>query len=308
MSIGRVSTLAIYNSTLRDMNRSQLDLYEVQGQVSSGLKSQNYQGLNGQVDQFVQLESKLAKSKIYKQNNDVNISRIQTTNVALTQIINIGQDMNNLMTLHRDPALKNDISFNEQMDGYIKSLARELNTSFDGRYLFGGTRTDVNPVAVDPEIPSPVTIGTLDTNYYQGSAENVEVRADENTLITVDARADNIGFQRLFGAAALAIKAHNEPNTTDSDDMMKQAIDMVQQGIKDVTSIQANANANELLLNNINNRHEQLQLYWQGVVESISKTDVLAASTKLSNDQSVLQATFQAFAKVTGLKLSDYLR
>lgn len=307
MPIGRISTFSIFTTTMRDVSRTQEELFKIQAQISSGLKAETFQGLNGEVEQFVQLESKISKSKMYQQNNSINISRAETTNVALDQIIDIAQDMNNLMVLRRNPALEDDIAFDVQMRSQIRSLARELNTTFDGRYIFGGTRTNVNPVIVDPDVPGPVRVGELDSNYYQGAAEEAQVRVDENTLISIDVTADHEGFQRLFGAAALALAAHAEPDSTESDDLLVKAIDMIQQGIKDVTAVQAETNTNVLLMRNINDRHEQLQLYWQGVTESVSKTDVLSASSKLAMDQAVLQASFQAFATVNRLRLVDFL-
>jgi len=307
MPIGRISTFSIFTTTMRDVSRTQESLFNVQAQISSGLKSETFKGLNGEVEQFVQLESKISKSRMYEQNNSVNISRAETTNVALDQIIKIAQDMNNLMVLRRNPALEDDIAFDVQIRSQIRSLARELNTTFDGRYIFGGTRTNINPVVVDPDVPAPVTVGELDANYYQGAAEDSQARVDENTLISIDVRADHVGFQRLFGAAALALAAHAEPDANESDDMLVKAIDMIQEGIKDVTAVQAETNTNVLLMRNVNDRHKQLQLYWQGVTESVSKTDVLAASSKLAMDQAVLQASFQAFSTVNRLRLVDFL-
>jgi hypothetical protein len=56
-----------------------------------------------------------------------------------------------------------------------------------------------------------------------------------------------------------------------------------------------------------NDRHEAQDVYWKGVQEDKLNADVVALATKLSSDSATLQATFQTFARINNLKLSDYL-
>ncbi|MCI5050169.1 MAG: hypothetical protein MRY32_07560 [Rickettsiales bacterium] len=303
VNVGRVSTLATFNNTIQNVRDVQTSLFNTQNQISSGLKTDNFEGLVGQAEQFVQLEGKIKKSILFQEKNAVNIARLQSTNVSLDQVINIADDMENLMVLRRNVTFADSISFEQQMRGYVESLAVELNATFEGRFLFGGTRTNVQPIITEPFIPEPIELGVLDDGYYQGSKENYTLRADENLVTDVNVRADAEGFQGIFGAAFLAIEGHGE----DDDDLLVDAIDMIQEGLKEVIAIQSSVNSDILNLQNISERQETLQLYWQGVTEEVANTDVLAASTKLAVDQTVLQASFQAFSVVNSLRLVDYL-
>lgn len=302
-TVGRISTYAVFQNTWRNISNTQSTVFDLQGQISSGLKTTNFAGLTGQVEQFTQLTAKLSKAKMYEENNAVAISRLNTTNTALNQIIELADDMEDLMVLRRNPTMANSIAFEQQLKGKLEALASELNTTFEGRFLFGGTKTNVNPVVVDPAVPGPVEVGTLDANYYQGSNEDLVLRAGDNVEIQYNVRADNPAFQKLFGAVALALKGHAE----NDDAILQQAINMIQEGQAELVSVQASVNTNVVTLGDQNKRHEALRLYWQGVTEEVSKTDVLAASTKLAVDQTVLQASFQAFAQINRLRLSDFL-
>lgn len=302
--VSRISTYSVFSNTLRDVNGTQAGLFDLQKQISSGFKTDNFQGLNGQVEQFTFLEAKIKKAQSYEDNNAVGVSRLQTANVALDQIIQIAGDMQNLITLRRDGALKDNIQFEQQMKGKIEALASELNTSFEGKFLFGGTRSNVPPIKTDPSIPTPITYGTLDAGYYQGSQENTTLRADDNVEITNSIRADNTGFQKLFHAAAWSIDGH----VKDDDSIVSDSLDLLQSGIQDVIATQASNNVNITRLNDINDRHDSLRLYWKGVSEAIVKTDLVSASTQVAVDQAVLQATFQSFSVVNKLRLIDFLR
>lgn len=303
MSLGRISTYAVFNNTLRNVNNTQSSLFGLQDQISSGLKTRNFEGLNGQVEQFVQLEGKIDKTKAYEQNNAVAISRLRTTDQALSQVVDVTDDIENLMVLRRNASFADKIAFEEQITAKMEAIASELNVKFDGRYLFGGTRTNTQPVITDPQIPMPLENGTLDTGYYQGSKEDIMLRADDQVLLNTSVRADNEAFQKIFGAVALALEGHTE----EDDEILKQAIDMIQSAQADLTAVQATVNTNIITLTDINERHENLRLYWQGVTEEVSKTDILAASTQVAVDEAVLQASFQAFAGINQLRLVDFL-
>jgi flagellar hook-associated protein 3 FlgL len=301
MGIERISTFATHQRLVIDSNRVQSNLLELQKQLSSGRKADDFKGLTGQVEQFTGLEGKINKAKTYQTNNDLIITRLRTANTSMDQIIQIGDDIKNIIVQWRNPALRNNLPINQQLDAFKKSISGMLNQSVEGRYLFGGTRTDIPPV-VDP-LPQPVTVGTPDASYYQGSEEDVVVRAQDNLEIRYNIRADNPAFQKLYGAIFLAEKAAAANN----DDMMKDAFNMVSSGIQQTISAQAEINQNIVNLTQINDRHQTLELYWKGVTEEVSKTDIVGVSTQVAIDQAVLTATYQAFARISQLRLSDYL-
>ena len=61
-------------------------------------------------------------------------------------------------------------------------------------------------------------------------------------------------------------------------------------------------------MTNINTRHGSFKLYFLGVKEEIGNADLVSVSTQVAINQGILQASFQAFAKINSLKLADFLR
>ena len=302
MTIQRISTYAVHQNTLRDVNGTQSRLVDLQKQLSSGFKTERFKGMPGQVEQFTQLEAKIRKTDGYIRNNEVILSRLNTTQVTLDKIIDISDDIEDLMVLRRS-ANADNIEFPLQMENLRKSVAKMLNSTFEGRYIFSGTATNVPPVQDEP-FPAPVEVGTPDDGYYQGSKENVFVRAQDNFEIEYNVRADNPAFQKIFGAIEQALQGHT---AEDDDEQMVAALDMLQSGLEGVITEQTKVNANIVAMENINERHVELKLYWQGVTETIINTDVVSVSTEVAIDQTILQATFQTFARVNQLRLADFL-
>lgn len=299
--ITRTSTYASFSNLMGNIGRVQTNLFDSQNQLSSGFKTNQFSGMSGQVEQFVSLEAKIRVTTNYMENNAQNISRLETTKEAISQITDKVDEMENLITLRRNPALAQDIGFEQQMRAMMDSVAGELNITFEGKYLFSGTRTNERPVT-EP-VTAPFQTGTPDDSYYNGSKEDVILRAEDNVEFPYRVRADNSAFQKIFAAAHQAIEGH----TANSDTSLVAAFDLLQEGLQEVIALEATVSADILAIENIVSRQTSLNLYWKGVSEQVVNTDILGVSTKLSVDQTILQASFQAFATINQLRLSNFL-
>lgn len=301
-TISRISTYSIHQRSLVDFNNVQSRMVDVQGQISSGIKAQDFKGLNGQVEQFTALEARMRKVQSYQENNAESISRMQTMRNATAETINIIDDMEDLLTLRNNSANENTIAFEQQMRSLRTTMAKELNITLGGRFLFGGTRTDTPPVIDDP-VPHTIEQGVPDKVYYQGSEQNIIYRPQENFETEFSVRADDPAFQKIFAAISLSLDGHAEGD----NDKIAQATTLMQQGKEEVIALQARMDADIVNLEQINDRHKSTFLYLKGVTEDIAKTDIVKASTQLAVDEATLTASFQAFARVNNLRLVDFL-
>lgn len=303
MSVGRISTYALQQTTLRDASKAQVNLADLQQQLSSGSKSQDFAGLGGnKSEQFLLLENKIAKTDVYLDNNTIVGTRIDSTDTILGQVIDTAANLKNLISQRRNAA-SNTAAFPDSLTGAWQALVSQLNTSLEGRYIFGGTRTDTPPVNAN-NFPTLEEDGVPDDGYYNGSKQDISIRADDNTEMTYNVRADDSGLQQIFAGLAMAMKGHNE----NSDGDLSKAYDLVEQGLNGVIATQSVVNQNKVALSDINTRHQSFKLYFQGVKEEIGNADLVSVSTEVAINQGILQASFQAFAKINSLKLSDFLR
>ncbi|MFZ8518400.1 hypothetical protein ACO1MH_15070, partial [Staphylococcus aureus] len=71
MTVSRIGSVAVLNSTMQDVALSQTKLATLQNQISSGYKSQNFEGLNGSVEIFTELTNKQRIDGQYKTSNTV---------------------------------------------------------------------------------------------------------------------------------------------------------------------------------------------------------------------------------------------
>ncbi|MBN8542677.1 MAG: hypothetical protein J0M34_00240 [Alphaproteobacteria bacterium] len=302
MAVSRVSTLSLFNRTQRDIGNTFSNLAELQGQLSSGFKSDNFKGLNGQVEQFTLLEARLRKIEQFKQNNAVTEARLRTADQALDQMVATADDIENLVVLRRSAAgLEGNMAFAQQLEDLMARLTNSMNTQFEGRYIFGGIDT-ANPPVEEP-LPNPTEVGVPDKNYYLGSDTNITYRIDDRLEDEFPARADDVAFQNIIAGYHLALQA----DAADGDQQLGQALDLIQRGQEQLVAARSRVNTAIVNIDQTGARLDQMRVYLKGVTEQVSKTDTVAAATEVANHEAVLQATFQVYARLSQLRLSDYL-
>lgn len=297
----RIGSLSLVNDTLRDVTTSQTKLSELQNQISSGLKSQNFAGLNGSVEQFTQINGQIDRAKQFSINNQLNITKLQTADVALTTISEITDKIKNAI-LGTNGANIGTSNLAQVAADLLKSLGSELNATFNGQYLFSGTDTLTQPVPSTNVLNT--TLGVPDDNYYAGSKHDVTLRADERSEVAFPVRADDVAFQKIYAAARQAINAANNKDSS----QLQAAQQLIQEGQKDLITTRSRIGDTVVNIQNIDSRLKDLSTYWKQLSDGVSKTDIVAASTEVAGYQAILQATFQVYARLSQLRLSDYLK
>ncbi len=297
-----VSTLSVLQRTIDDVSKVQNNLLNQQIQLSSGRKSQDFTGMADQSQQYLSLDATLGKNDQYLNDNQLIETRLNSTANSLTNIVTIANSMQSLIAQRRT-GVSNTGAFHNQLNGLWQQLTTELNASVNNQYLFSGTKTNV-PAVNTATFPTLQTPGVPDSGYYQGSDQDVTALLKDDTAIQYNVRADAPAFQNLF--AALAIAKQADQNSSDND--FKKSYDVLQKGIQGVISIQAQVNSNKVQATTVDSSLNNLKLYMKGIQENIGNTDVVSVSTQVAINQGILQAAFQAFAKISALRLSDFLR
>lgn len=302
--VGKISSYSLQQSLLRDTTRTQQDIAALQKQLSSGLKSDTFSGLGTNVEQFTDLESRLSRGQGYIDGTNLIAGRLDITDNAIGSIIETATDLKNLIALRRNSAIGDSLAFQTQIEGKWQQLVSQMNISVEGRYLFSGTATNI-PAVDATNFPVLEVDGVADTSYYLGSDDDITTRIDDNVDITYNVRANDPAFQKIFAGLAMARKfgTHAGDNAE-----MQQAYDFVAQGVDAMIGVRAVVNANKVNVLNTADRLQSQQLYWKGLKEGISNADIVALSTEVAINQGILQAAFQAFARISSLKLSDFLR
>ncbi len=299
MTVNSISTYGSLQKFLQNINVTQNSLNNSQVQISSGYVSQTFEGLEGSVEQYTSLNAQVSRLQNFQQGNSVLTSRLQTTSTAIDQSISITNSLKSLLVSQMS-GTSNSAAFEQQLNANRDALVSQLNTTYQGSYVFGGTNTNTQPVKTP--VPPSVVPGTPDDGYYQGAKENISFRISDGQMVENTIRADNPAFQKILAAINLALQ-----DTSDSESL-KKAQDMLDSGLQDLIGLQATANAQRVRVTQVDSQNETVRVYYQSLAESMAKTDVVALSTKVAQDQVTLQASFAVFSRISSLTLSNYLK
>jgi len=301
MTIGTIGTFALFQTTLNDVSTVETNLTNEQQQLSSGNQFQNFADMGGQTQQFLSLSDSIARTTQYLDNHRPIEANVNSTSSILSQVITTATNLQNLM-VQRLTGVQGNANFSGQLNASWQTLVGQLNTNVGNQYLFAGSATTTQPVNTTtfPELAVP---GVPDAGYYQGSTQDLTTRIDDSTVVTYNVRADAPAFQNIFAGLAMA----KQGDTIGDNAMIQQAESLVAQGIQGVIALQATVGSTQLQLTTSDTNLNNQKLYWQGLQQSIGNTDIVSVSTQVAVNQSILQAAFQSFARITSLSLESFL-
>lgn len=301
MPINRVSTASLYQQNLSDIGSVQMDLARLNRQISSGYKADTWDQLNGTVERVSGYQTKLDTIKNFTINNTTIKARLNTMDQSVTQLQDIAERFASLISQRRTASAGTAMNFGVQAQSMLDQIAQDLNVQIAGRYLFSGANTTTKPIT--QPMPSLTEDGVPDDNYYNGTSDILTARVSEAQEMAYGVTGDNPAFQNLIGAIKTAIAGDEQSN----DALLSKSVDLINLAVKGLADVKTSIATNTTNLSNIEDQHATLKLYWEESLKDETSTDIAEASIKLAAHQTTLQATFQAFASLTKLKLTDYL-
>ena len=300
--INRIGTRTGFES-LMGLNQQTLQrTYNLQIQISSGLKSQNYSGISDVSGRLVNFEG--ANARLNQYLDDITVTRNRLS-LAETQVDSIRDmanqfrnDLLNALNAENDqfqPTAEIAKQFMDQMESL-------LNTKDGDQYIFSGSRSDVAPVNL-LAFRTPVNVATSNTEYYQGDDYQAFSRVGEGRTVTYGTTANDPTFEKLVRALR---NVFNNPN---DNTKLRASLDLVQEvAQKDIPAMISGIGVKVAQMDRIQDIHEQNILILTNTISEMKDTNIIDASAKVSQENNILQASFLALSKISSISLANYLR
>lgn len=287
---------------------TQARIQSTQIQVSTGQAAQRYAGIASQSNTLVNLESTDSRAKQYVSNNTQITARLNTMDTAVSQLSDIASQLSTLLVNATNGNNASQLALSQQATGLLNQAAGLLNTKFGDSYLFSGTATDTAPVdlnAAGYSAPGNSYPSSADTGYYQGNSTKLVARAADNFDVTYGVTADQPGFEELFRSLQMTATATTSP-TVDTA-RLNEALSVVKQAIADIPTIRSTIGASGNAISAASDEHTTMTTYLEQNITDIKSVDVPSALTKLSSDQTVLEAAYMTTVRLSGLSLVSYM-
>lgn len=303
----RVADLASHNLTLGYMRQTQARQLDAQLQISSGKTAQRYSGIANQSQKLVSLEAEHARTSRYVEGNQLVGQRLQKMESAVAAAGDLASDLRTLLVNATNASDAADVPLEEESERMMNQLAGLLNEKADGRHLFAGSRIDAAPVDISALPADGNFTGTADADYYRGDGARASVRASDQLTLTYGVTADEPGFEKLVRALQMVRTADHSDQAALSA-RLEKALGLAEEAVGEIPDIRSRIGVARNALEVETVRHEESLLYTEQSIGDIENVDVTEAITRLSAEQTTLQASYAALARLQSLSLTDYLR
>lgn len=304
----RVTDYSQSQLTLFFLQNLQKQMTDTQNQISTGLVSQDYAGLGADTSRLVNLQSAEARVSQYTTTAQTVNQRLTSMESATGQLFTIASNLQKLLVNGLNAQSASDLNLNQQATDMLTQVQGILNTQLDGTYLFGGTATDKPPVDVSAAgfaPPPTVYPTTADTGYYQGNDTKLSARVDDNYDLTYGITANEPGFEQLIRSLRLAATTNVGPPS--DTNRLNEALGVVQQAIQNIPDITSQIGSAQAAMQTVQAKQTDFKQFADKTIGDLSNVDVTQAVTKLTEQQTTLQASYQVVARLSQLNLAQYL-
>lgn len=335
----RVTNKMLSNNFLYDMQNNLQNLKKLQGQLSSGKEISRPSDDPFKVARAMQMHTDISSNKQYNENIKDTINWLDQTDTGLNQLGKQFQRVRELMVSSGNAAYGSDErqKIKDEINGIVSNISQTLNASFDGKYIFGGTRGTSKPVGVKEEennniITYKAADGTnltdadptmserLVTEISQGVTVEYNVTSTDvlefkykksNTSGEVNMDVKNILeniVKHLDGNIAKADGSGWEQDTSAaSDALMGQDLEDMDAVINNILKLRSQVGAKMNAMDSAQEKNLDENLNLTDILSQTEDIDITEKTMQFATAQTVYIAALQTSAKVIQPTLMDYL-
>jgi flagellar hook-associated protein 3 FlgL len=335
------------NSFVSDMRRNLSNMQTIQQQMTTGKVINKPSDDPFKAARIMQLNSDIDANTQYNTNITDMSNWMDTTDTSMGQIGNSLQRVRELLVSAGNgaygPTEKKAIK--DEINSKMGEISQILNTNFDGKYIFGGSRGSAKPVTVIDDTAN--ANGNSKLVYYTGNASAPELTVSTpislslgnpevnnlNTKLNVEVSQ---GVKVQYNVCATDILQFKNESGTDIDlrDALTKIVNHLDGNNDTGTAVDANANsyltgtdlqnitdainnvlkirskvgANENMMESAKTRNETQNDNMTKILSETEDIDITQKTMEYSTMQTAYMASLQTSAKVIQPTLLDYLK
>ncbi|MBU5454617.1 flagellar hook-associated protein FlgL [Caproiciproducens sp. MSJ-32] len=322
----RVTNSMLAKSFLRDLHRNQNNLKRINGQLSSGKEISRPSDNPYKVARSMQLNSDIKAAIQYNENIKDTTNWLDTTDTALQQLEKSFQRIRELMVSAGNAAYGSDEkkAIKDEINEKVNEIAQILNTNFDGKYIFGGTKVNSKPVAVQAD-------GTTGNNKLYYSSSDGTIIADPSTSNEMEMLASgliveisqgvtmkyNVSSTEIleFGEGAnkvnvmnLLTDITNSLDSEDSSEVTGSLLGQMDSAISNLLKVMAELGSKQNRMEAAATQNEDQILNLKDVLSQTEDIDFAEKTIEATVAQTVYMASLQVSARIIQPTLLDFLR
>ena len=300
----RIADIAQHARVLGFIASAQSKVTDLQTQIGSGHKSQEYKGIAREAERLVSLEASHTRTTQYIENNQVVQRRLRTMESNVAQIFDVMSSYKTLLVDALNAQNSADLNMTVRAQELLNQISSLLNVEEDGRFLFAGSRTNVQPVD-STKLPITYTIPTANgasAAYYVGNSTVFSVRAGDNFDVNYGVTADALGFEQAIRALDVVVKGVPTDPTT-----LNHALAVASDALNNIANVRTRIGAVATTLDEVNRKHDEFLLFTEQTIGQIENVDIAEAISRMNIATVTLEASFMTLSRLSQLTLLNFL-
>lgn len=307
----RVTNGNMMNSYLRDIqsNLQSVDKLNTQMNTASQINKVSDDPLKAV--KIMNLNNEIADVGKYNYNADEITGWLDMTDSALDSIGNLTSEIKVLFTSISGAYGKDEIkAVSTEVNEKIKQIGEAFNTTYAGKYIFGGSITDEPPVKVTTDKYGNVN---LSINNSDKDGINANLSAAVSNGIKVDY---NLNINQITSSSAEDINSTFSMFEKLSEALNVEEVDMEVIGdlskeldsyLSDILNNRSIVGARTNTVQAIKDANDENVLEMKGVLSNIQDVDVAEKYIELQEAQLVYTASLQISTKLFNTTILDYI-
>lgn len=329
----RVTNRMMTSSFLNDMNKNLSQMQKVQTQLTSGKEIRRPSDNPFAAARSMQLYADISANEQYNTNIKDTTNWLDATDTALGQLTDTFQRIRELMVSGGNAAYGTDEknAVKDEINQRVEEISTILNTSFDGKYLFGGTRGTFKPVGTEKDDSGNIILGyvskdgkiidphsadekeraqldmiakDLNVEISKGVTIDYNVNASE-ILKFNDTRGNSVNVMDLLSEITRNLSSED---ATDSSKITNENLESITSVIDNLLTKRAEVGAKQNRMESAQTKNEEENFNLTEVLSNNEDINFTQKRMESATMQTIYMASLQTASKVIQQTLLDYIR
>lgn len=299
----RVATIPLQRTMAGAISGAQEKLAITQKQLSTGKKATDFASLGTEA-----VRNLSAHSLLEQQKAQAGVAKRVATTMSLYQ--GHIEGIETATTALRQQILTaigtgQSAGLQQAMDSSFNQMRSSLNASEGGTPLFGGSQTDGSPFSV-MTLADAATVPVAQAFHDDNVLASARVADGLDVTYGVNASSMATGIYDAYRAMA-QIGQIGETLTDAQKTALQGVVSKLNDGLKQLGAVNADNGRKQNQVDDLTSRGEERSLLLQQVIEDNEDADLGQVAIDLSQQKTVLEASYSVFSQLSSLSLVKYL-
>ncbi len=309
-----------------NLHKNLTRMSKIDEQLNTGKEINRLSDDPAKAAKIVRLKNDIAKNAQYHKNIVDATNHLDVTDKSLEQVTDSLQKMRELLVNAGNATYGSEerAALKEEMSQIVSKMGDVINTTFGGKYIFGGERSDKKPIDNSKDVIS----GNVKLSYNGKDGQaitdveknqiNKNLKLEISTGVTIDYGVNAVEvfeFQDKDGNDINLMETFDEILTnidsTDQDqykELMTKNLEEIDSALQNVLSIRGEIGAKQNRMEDALDRNEEEKFNIKEILSSIEDIDFAEKTIEYVTASTMYNASLQASSKIMQPTLIDYLR